>query len=180
MKKYCTCGHAYEAHNLRLPTWPPLKTTFAPGDYSTVSTPCEVNTGCGCQNYTDRTTGQPKRLKKPKTEPHTLCAKCGHARNWHCTAQRRTANLPPSEWRVFEREGRFHPCQHTTESVYNQCSTSACARPVDGEFCQCTKFVAAIPKGPKLVAAKRRSKKTFDPDQLALFELLESSLEQPR
>jgi hypothetical protein len=137
----CTCGHPYGNHDRSHPSYPPLKETFAAGDRSVITTPCQVNTGCLCWNFISSETGKAAKLKRPAVLPHVLCKKCGHARDWHCKAHKATKIRKPGEWEGFTRNGRAAACQHTTMEFWYRCNSTSCATDDGKEFCPCEKFV---------------------------------------
>lgn len=165
----CMCSHRYDGHNRSLPT-PPLKPTPDFGDFSLITSPCEMRVWkgnklepCPCLNYCDAESKKLAPLKRPRADDYTPCGHCGHLRSHHCHARKPSkARKPKREWLGFATsDGQVFMCKHTPADAQDyRCTSTSCAHSSDGvSFCDCEKFVNPLAK-PRAQAAKPRKPRT--------------------
>ena len=133
----CVCGHCRDSHEYPLPAHPPL--------LASLSTRCVVNTGCTCPAFCP--TDRKPTIPRPPVGPYTPCAKCGHARNQHCTKHKpgAVARLKPGElaFRILQKaDGTSYGCRHYDPANRScQCDSTGCSATPDGQnFCECSVF----------------------------------------
>jgi hypothetical protein len=134
----CVCGHCRDSHEYPLPAHPPLP--------ASLSTRCVVNTGCECPAFCP--TDRKPTIPRAPVGPYTPCAKCGHARNQHCTKHKpgkvNRLKLGELAFRILQKaDGTSYGCRHYDPANRScQCNSTGCSAARDGKnFCECEKFV---------------------------------------
>jgi hypothetical protein len=150
-KSRCTCGHEKKAH---------CSGGEGHGDgkggwYTCQSLHClwgwkSGPDQCSCNNFVDAGTGIAAvwRQPLPKPQPETLCKKCGHEKQYHCS--RGVLGFRFDEGNIHRVGINLKGCQHWQQKRNSICTSTSCAVLVGpegttlaaAEFCPCQKFVS--------------------------------------
>ena len=136
------CGHRHDLHCISVPRfhWP--SSEGAVGFYLCLTEHCEAQRWdgkemhpCGCIQFRAMLTHKIK-LKRPRADGWTPCARCTHPKRHHCVKGRPGFTLGDADGEPFV-------CSHYVPgAVVIACTDGRCAEADEsGEFCDCPGFV---------------------------------------